>query len=1069
MGKRIRIVPVLILLMFAVVGCGRQGKVSERKYIAALEAFEDYYKDELQDTYEELAARICMDAAGMPLMYVIATDQPEGYDTVYDYMVFACVKGEVTPVMEFSGLDAAKEGGIGIALYTDGIISVEQWCSERREEYSDYYGDYYEEYIEKEQTWYQIRGDKCTEIARRDLIDSISAGGIERVHEEGEEIEDEQEQEYEREIETNPGEIRFILGKKEYAFDLYGDDIKERDKLYKKVCNNLYSKNARGSKACQLWWKEELVKNEELPYLFMQSLPYSNNLCYDAKSFRRQISDLKKQGSKSGDEFLIWDIDEDTKKGYGVGRDAYYLMYRDPLLLNETGLIKKWDEDESYHQTVLDQLITYVMATGDYRIIEQLDFIDTISLKTMKKQAGQHLQYYLTWQDEEDWKVSQIASDSENEKLSEAWFDKAVEDLLKENLKGENSADYLKTYIKYLAKKKESILDEFNSQEMILSAYEYVCKKGGDLQGTGFVLAQLGEKDELCLLTDQGILTYDCGSVHTYHFDDSETFYWNEQTKELLFVDRDYNASGPWNENDTSERGLFAWDRIDTWLYHFRSVEDGKLTATCDYYMDYDNEVAYFRDWQEGYNPKYVQMDWEECRDSLWQRRCGNAYEKSSMEKEQLDRETPCFSERLDTDTGKTIQSNVLLYATVEEACEKFPKSGKANIEVREPVEKQEETVDDAVKKDAYIYALKHDPKIAEELGVNQNTGALKYTFLRVGENRELCLVVARDDSWYIATLLTYRDGKAALGRQMAYAYGRGMCYWNEETGYLYESTGGSGGYYDIVWTVTDGVEYTVRRGEYEEIYPIGETLEYNYFLSGNDEPIIEGGGSLSSSIMSEEEKEVLKVRKVTEQDYNSAFLEANKGLTSDQMYRVEIERYSGDALQFFDTIEKAYEAIQKDPSANCVKAPPLEEPSLEEEQLSPEAAPALSEIDVEAEVAQIRNWFTETQSHLSEYDLEIPEVGVERYVSENGLVKLVFEKGYGGRRYERDYYYHDGELYFAFLFDGGEEHRLYFSYGTLIRYIDANKNTYDTCDYGDTEAFDDWAEWVTEEAEEYY
>lgn len=1079
MGKKIRIVPVLLLLMLALAGCGRQGKVSEKRYIAALEAFEDYYKDELQDTYEELTARICLDAEGMPVMYVVAADGLEDYDVVYDYMAFVCVKGKVIPVMEFSGFaNSMKEGAIGVDLYTDGIISVKQYSesSERNRAGGD------TDYRETEWTWYQIRRDKCTEIARRDMREivggsiadmrdyeesqgwddmEVSEADQEWYDEEDEDTEEEQEDEPEEEY---SGEIRFILGKKEYAFDLYGDNLKEQDKIYNKVCDKLYAKNARGSKVCQLWWKEELVSNENMPYLFMQSLPLSENMCYDAKSFRRQISDLKKAGSKSNDEFLVWDINEYKKKEYGIINDAYYLVCRDPLLLNETDLITKSTEGVSYHWKLFDQLIHYVILTEDYRIVEQLDFIDDFSLKTMKDHVEWHLSYYLEQHNEEYWKVSQIASDIENEELAKEWFDKAVRDLLKENLKGENSADYLKTYMKYMAKKNEAILDKFISKEMAASAFEYVGKKGS-LQGTGFVLAQLGEEDELCLLTDQGILTYDCGNVHTYHFDDSETFYWNEHTKELLFVDRDYNASGPWNENDPWERGLLSWERIDTWLYHFRSVEDGKLVATCDYYMDYDNEEAYIRDWQKGYYPEYVQMDWEECRDSLWQRRCGSTYEKSGMEKEELDRKTLCFSERLDTDTGKKIQSNILLYASVDEACEKFLKSRNSMIEVREAVEEQEQVVDDAVKKDAYIYALKHDPEFAEELVVNQYADSMKYTFLRVGENRELCLVIIIDTGTENAWLVTYKDGKAALGREESFNHNG--WYWNEKAGYLYGSGGNTGWYYDLVWTVKDGVEYTVKRGEYAEVYPFVEKLEYNYLLGGNEEPIVDSGYVWFSSVLKEEYKELVKIKEVTQQEYESAILEANQGVTAKQMYSISLGYYDNNSLQFFDTVEEAYEAIQKDPSANCVKKLSLEGSSLEE--LPPEAASALSEINVEAEVAQIRSWFSETQSHLSEYARgDDNSNGLDYYYSygENGLAKIVVPKGYGGRDYERDYYYHDGELYFAFVFNGEEEHRLYFSYGLLIRYIDENKNTYD---YGHTEAFDDWAKWVAEEADKYY
>ena len=1061
MGKKIRIIPLLLLLMFAVTGCGRQGKVSDRKYQAALEAFEEYYEDELQDTYEYTVARIYMDAEGMPLMFVMATEELEEYDEpMYDYMMFACVKGEVVSVMDYSGFDDATDGGIGIGLYTDGIISVAEY-RQRRDEYDQ---NNYEEYFEIAQTWYQIRGDQCTEIAQRDLVQSLAEA--ESPSEDEEERAKKREWFQERR-EVNPREIRFVLGKREYVFDLYGDDVKERDNVYKRVCNKLYSGNARGSKACQLWWKDELVLNQELPYLFMRSLPFSNNFCYDAKSFRRQISDLKKQGSKSNDEFLVWDINEYSKKGYGEGRDAYYLMYRDPLLLNETELVKKWDEDDSYHRTVLRQLITYVMATKDYRIIEKLDFIDTISLKTMKKQTGEHLLYYLNEQDEatregSNWQI--WSGDYVDNESAMEWFGNNAGDMLEENLKGENSADYLKAYIKYLAKKGESVRDEFDTQEMALSAYEYVSKKDSRLKGAGFALGQIGEGNELCMLTDRGVLTYDHGRVYTYFLDDNEAYYWNEQTNELLFIESGYYRSGPWNEYwdetpavdygaeasiaeappEVTESGAEIGDvpeSIGAWLYQFRNVEDGKLSATCDYYLDYDNEEAYFRDWQTGENPEYEEMDWEECLDSLWQRRCGNDYEESGMEKDELDRKTPCFSDQ--TDMMESRQNTVRLYPSVDKACEKFQESGTAAIEVVAPYAEQEEgaAADDEVKKDAYIYALEHDPEISEEIDLNRDS--LSYTFLRVGENRELCLVVSEDYSGErLLWLIMYRDGKAVLGRKNNYF--DTTWFWNEKTGYLYESSGHGGYYDDLVWTVTDGVEYTIRRGEYEEIYTGGEDYEYKCILTGNEEPVIEAGHSLSS--VREEEKELLKPREVTKQEYDSAILEANGGLTTEQMYGIF-------ELQFFDTMEAAYEAIQSDPGANCVK----------EVQSVSEAAPALSEIDVEAEVGQIREWFTETQSNLSEYDVYVDADGVVHYSNaENGLAKVVVPKGHGGLDYERDYYYYDGELYFAFLFAGGEEHRLYFRYGTLIRYIDPNKNTHD---YGDTDAFETLADGLSQEA----
>jgi len=55
--------------------------------------------------------------------------------------------------------------------------------------------------------------------------------------------------------------------------------------------------------------------------------------------------------------------------------------------------------------------------------------------------------------------------------------------------------------------------------------------------------------------------------------------------------------------------------------------------------------------------------------------------------------------------------------------------------------------------------------------------------------------------------------------------------------------------------------------------------------------------------------------------------------------------------------------------------------------------------------------------------------------------VKKEYPAGANGSEYARQYYYKgpEGELVFAFVFKGNEEHRLYFKDGKLSRYIDAS------------------------------
>ncbi len=107
--------------------------------------------------------------------------------------------------------------------------------------------------------------------------------------------------------------------------------------------------------------------------------------------------------------------------------------------------------------------------------------------------------------------------------------------------------------------------------------------------------------------------------------------------------------------------------------------------------------------------------------------------------------------------------------------------------------------------------------------------------------------------------------------------------------------------------------------------------------------------------------------------------------------------------------------------------------------------------VDVEAEVAQIREWYYDTQERQD--SLICCEYTQGIYYFEYGYaIKGVIPADYDDWGYTREYYYHDHELYFAFLFAGSEEYRLYFKDGKVIRYIDANGTVYDYGDIGEGE-----------------
>ena len=96
--------------------------------------------------------------------------------------------------------------------------------------------------------------------------------------------------------------------------------------------------------------------------------------------------------------------------------------------------------------------------------------------------------------------------------------------------------------------------------------------------------------------------------------------------------------------------------------------------------------------------------------------------------------------------------------------------------------------------------------------------------------------------------------------------------------------------------------------------------------------------------------------------------------------------------------------------------------------------------IDVDSEVAVIRENYYSTQANPG---IEKTINGVKYYYKDNSITKIVCY-GNSDTNYSREYFYKDNKLYFAFIFNGNKENRLYYCDNTLIRYIDENKNTFD-------------------------
>ena len=120
---------------------------------------------------------------------------------------------------------------------------------------------------------------------------------------------------------------------------------------------------------------------------------------------------------------------------------------------------------------------------------------------------------------------------------------------------------------------------------------------------------------------------------------------------------------------------------------------------------------------------------------------------------------------------------------------------------------------------------------------------------------------------------------------------------------------------------------------------------------------------------------------------------------------------------------------------------------------------PVYSGTDGDTENSSGEQPFTITPEDL---ESEIEKIRDHYYNPGDGDIHYDLQNGDWGINYSRMYYYYQGDLIFAFIFDGGEEHRLYFKDDHMIRYIDENMVTYD---FPATDAYTDWEEWALEEA----
>lgn len=99
--------------------------------------------------------------------------------------------------------------------------------------------------------------------------------------------------------------------------------------------------------------------------------------------------------------------------------------------------------------------------------------------------------------------------------------------------------------------------------------------------------------------------------------------------------------------------------------------------------------------------------------------------------------------------------------------------------------------------------------------------------------------------------------------------------------------------------------------------------------------------------------------------------------------------------------------------------------------------------IDLDAEIAQIQDWYYSTQDQLGHMDVADTDEAVI-YMKDGNIQKIVVYNGINEMDDTREYFFKDNRLYFAFVYNEDREQRFYFVKDMLVRYIDGQSEIYD-------------------------
>lgn len=438
---------IAVLIVVTALCISHIGKISNKEYQKALTALSEFCEEEIFDEYEYSAARMVLDADGMPMLAtLVVADRSSntGYFSIYAYH-----KKDVKKVFDIMlGNDI---GSCAPSVFSDGIVESYDFEEEIR-------------------YWYQVSKGEAKEVAYYD--------------------------------ERN-GEMHYLISEEELvlSFAEAENNLDEGySEEYKAVCRALYKDAAKipaYNYIGDIYSEASFGYYEDMCFLMSPVIIQDDESIFLQREFRDQVECLRQEGAVTQEEFWVnsyrfMDTVYNRNKQYASNPPIACLIYRNMSRLNELADYAK-AEDKGNKEMLLCLLTECAQSMGNTKGFRDLEILNRYTKREM-----------------EEMLKAQISLGDSNARVSDYLNERAIQEF-EEQIQGADNIEYFQCFPEfksYVDEEAEGWKEEYISGgEIFYDAYkEFERNYKDDFYGDQYAFLTIDGR--IILLTTSGCETY---------------------------------------------------------------------------------------------------------------------------------------------------------------------------------------------------------------------------------------------------------------------------------------------------------------------------------------------------------------------------------------------------------------------------------------------------------------------------------------------------------------------------------------------------------------------------------